>query len=292
MKILVIGETGQLARQLQRLLPDAEFWGRDHLDWDSPSNLDERLQSAAPDIIVNTTAYTAVDKAQSEPQAAWAANAEGPRLLSAAASKLGTRLIHISTDYVFDGQSTSDYTESDPTRPINVYGATKLAGELAVSTMCPNHIIIRTSWVFSDSGTNFVLTMLRLAAEREALSVVSDQIGRPTYAGDLAEAIVQVCRNATITPGTYHLAGGEDCSWYDFAMEIFDQALERQLIKRIPDLTAIPTKDYPTPAARPMRCVMAPSSALTDLLEKPPNWIDGLSSVLDHLAAQKLNQAS
>ncbi|XOV81691.1 MAG: dTDP-4-dehydrorhamnose reductase [bacterium] len=283
MKTLVIGESGQLARALQKALPSAQFWGLDQINWDNPEGVADKVTKAAPNIIVNATAYTAVDQAQVEPQAAWAVNVEGPRILATAASEIGAKLIHVSTDYVFDGKSETDYADSDPTNPINVYGATKLAGELAVAALCPDHFTIRTSWVFSDNGNNFVLTMLRLAEQRDALSVVNDQIGRPTFAGDLAEAIVRVCQTNKLKPGTYHLSGGDACSWYDFAAEIFRQALDRKLLTRVPELTAIATSQYPTPAARPMRSVLAPSNGLTDIMNSHPDWKAGLATVLDNL---------
>lgn len=284
MTLLVIGRSGQLATHLKPLLPGATFWGRDEIDWQHQDNFVDKIVSASPSAIINTTAYTAVDKAETDRQTAWRVNVEGPRQLATAAEILGVRLIHVSTDYVFDGKSNAPYSTDHGTNPINVYGITKLAGELAVTTCCPDHVIIRTSWVFSENGTNFLKTMLRLGNERDQLSIVGDQIGRPTYAGHLAEVVANVSKASAITSGLYHLSGGEPCSWFEFAQHIFDQALECGLLDKAPELKAITTADYPTPAARPIHSVLAPSEALSALADNSVDWKKGLSTALHNLS--------
>jgi dTDP-4-dehydrorhamnose reductase len=286
MSVLVIGRSGQLATHLKSLLPEAIFWGREEVNWQHQDNFIDKLVSASPSAIINTTAYTAVDKAETDRQAAWSANVEGPHQLATAAALLGVRLVHVSTDYVFDGKSDNPYSTNHGTNPINVYGATKLAGELAVTTCCPDHVIIRTSWVFSENGSNFLKTMLRLGKERDQLNIVGDQIGRPTYAGHLAQVVAKVSAASAVPSGLYHLSGGDSCSWFEFAQQIFDQALKYGLLEKAPELKAIATADYPTPAPRPIHSVLAPSEALAALSENYVDWRKGLAEAL-----HKLNNA-
>ena len=192
MTVLVLGFSGQLATHLRELLPDADYWGKDTLDLRQPTKARAAIEAHQPSLIVNAAAYTAVDKAESERDAAWGLNAEAPAMLARAAAALDVPLIHISTDYVFDGTKEGEYEVGDACNPISTYGESKLAGELAVRSLCPRSWILRTSWVFSEFGLNFVKTILRLARERDELRVVSDQVGRPTYAGDLAALVVRM----------------------------------------------------------------------------------------------------
>jgi dTDP-4-dehydrorhamnose reductase len=285
MSVLVIGSSGQLASHLREQLPDATFFSRSDVDLSDPRALEAKTRLAWPSAIVNAAAYTAVDKAESERALAWRVNAESPAALAMVAAELNVPLIHISTDYVFDGRGDRPYVESDPTCPINVYGATKLAGELAVTSIAPKHWVLRTSWVFSEHGSNFVKTMLRLAAQRDQLTVVADQRGRPTYAGDLAALIIALLeRGETVPFGLHHVGGGPVASWHDFAGRIVERAHGRGLLSRAVPIRPLSTAEYPTPARRPLNSVLQPSPALTALAST--NWEVGLEKVLAKLSAR------
>ena len=290
-KVLVVGRTGQLARHLQLLLPAATYWDRSQADLSHPERLQAQIESCSPTIIINAAAHTAVDKAESERDLAWRVNAEAPAAMARAAASCDAALVHVSTDYVFDGSRERAYLESDPVSPQSVYGATKLGGELAVRTLAPRHWILRTSWVFSEYGNNFVKTMIRLGRERSELKVVNDQRGRPTYAGDLARLIVALTTNpGSVATGTYH-AGGPDhegneaLTWCEFAAAIFEKAHARGLIAKQPALAGIPTSQYPTPARRPRNSVLEPNAALHSGAAVAFDWRHGLDSVLEYLAA-------
>ena len=219
------------------------------------------LKQHRPDVVINTAAYTAVDKAESEPETAHLINGIAPGLLAAACAERGIALIHVSTDYVFDGLASQPYAEDAPTCPASIYGQSKLAGEQAVLAALPSSIILRTSWVFSQFGNNFLKTMLRLGRERTELSIVDDQIGGPSYAPHIAQVLLQLaerlCESKQDTgkrqspSGIYHFAGQPSVSWYGFAQEIFDQAVKLDLLAQAPRLNAISTSQYPTPAKRP-----------------------------------------
>ncbi|MEQ9859654.1 dTDP-4-dehydrorhamnose reductase [Pectobacterium cacticida] len=253
MKILLTGANGQLGRCFQDRLP-AEWkilaTDSDKLDITDITQVEQTVSQFQPDAIVNAAAYTAVDKAESEPELAARINVNGPANLATVAHKHNIRLIHVSTDYVFDGKATQPYTETSPTNPLSVYGKTKLAGEQAVVEAAPNSIIVRTAWVFSEYGNNFVKTMLRLAQERETLSIVNDQRGCPTYAGDLAQAIIMLLQ-IKAKSGLYHYCGDKEVSWYEFAEVIFKIAAQKTTVAKIPALKPITTEQYPTPAHRP-----------------------------------------
>jgi len=239
-----------------------------------------------PECIVNAAAYTAVDRAEQEPAAAWRVNAHAVATLSEAAEALGIPLVHISTDYVFDGSSAKPYEVDDATCPINVYGKTKLAGELAATTLCSRHFVFRVSWLFSEYGSNFVRTMLRLARERESLSIVDDQTGIPTYAGDLARVIVASMtepRDPRLEPGIYHVTGGRPVSWYRFATEIFAAAQRLGMLETVPALTAVPTSGYPTPARRPLNSVLTASPEIESRLGVTCDWEARLEPMLNRL---------
>lgn len=282
MSILILGSTGQLARHLRQLMPSATFLSRQEADLAQPHTLADALINLNPEMVVNAAAYTAVDRAESEPSLAWRVNAESPAALACLCASIDIPLVHFSTDYVFDGKSGRAYGEHDPVAPVNVYGATKLAGELAVRSIAPKHWIIRTSWVFSEFGTNFVKTMLRLARERDELRVVADQHGIPTFAGDLARVVAALSDSAAELPfGTHHASGGPALSWHGFATRIISRAHEKGVLPRIPSIQPIPTSAYPTPARRPQNSVLQPSPALASLVRF--DWEAGLDTVLNRL---------
>lgn len=290
MKLLILGRHGQLATHLQALAPAAECWGRDALDLAADAaTVEQRILEARPSAIINAAAYTAVDKAETERAAAWAVNVTAVAAVARAAERLAVPLVHFSTDYVFDGQSTEPYTPTDPVAPLGVYGATKLGGELAVATLCRSGWILRTSWVFSEHGSNFVKTMLRLGAERSTLNVVADQHGRPSYAGDLAALALRLVEAAAAgtlphSPGCYHLGAGPATTWHAFAQEIFARAKALGLLTQAPQVQAINTTEYPTPARRPSHAVLAPSHDFQATLGGLPDWRDALERTLSALA--------
>jgi len=285
-KVLVIGRTGQLARHLQLLLPAATYWDRGQADLAQPSTLQAQIESFAPSAIINAAAHTAVDKAESERDLAWRVNADSPAAMARAAASGHVPLVHVSTDYVFDGSGSRAYRESDAVSPQNVYGLTKLGGELAVRALAPRHWILRTSWVFSEYGNNFVKTMVRLGKDRPELKVVDDQRGRPTYAGDLARLVVALITNpGSVASGLYHAGGDPPVTWCEFAREIFAKAHARGLITKQPAVTGIPTSQYPTPARRPANSVLEPNAALHAGAAVEFDWQRGLDRVLEFLAA-------
>ncbi len=288
MSVLVFGASGQVGTHLGQLLPDAQFVTRQEADLGEPAAVEAIVMSADPGIIINAAAYTAVDGAETEPGLAWRANAEGPATLAAIATRLDVPLIHLSTDYVFDGAEHRAYGTQDPTRPLGIYGKSKLAGELAVSSLTEKHWILRASWVFSEHGANFVKTMLRLAASQPTLRVVSDQFGTPTYAGSFAATIVALMKLASEPNapawGTYHTVGGPTTTWCDFAREIVGRAHARGLIDRLPEVEPITTSDYPTAATRPMHAVLKPSQEFIDALGVELDWQADLDVMLERLA--------
>lgn len=249
MKALVTGAAGQVGKALLANMP--EGWSavgltRDDCDISDKAALAGMIASHAPDLLINAAAYTAVDKAESEPDLAFAINRDAVGVMADAMNDIGGRLVHISTDFVFDGRSSKPYLTGDKPFPLSVYGQSKLGGELAAGH---DAVICRTSWVYAAGGQNFVRTMLRLMAERDELGVVSDQIGAPTYAGELAETLWALAlRNE---PGVFHNADAGAASWYDFAVAIQEEALEAGLLDRAIPIQPIATSDYPTPAARP-----------------------------------------
>lgn len=259
MKVLLTGANGQLGRCFQDRLPaNWQILATDsaQLDITDLAQVAAAITAFKPDAIVNAAAYTAVDKAESDVDLAERINAAGPANLASVAAQHGIRLVHVSTDYVFDGNANTPYTEESPTNPLSVYGATKLAGERAVSAAAPDAIIVRTAWVFSEYGNNFVKTMLRLGKERDGLSIVNDQRGCPTYAGDLAQAIIALLQQ-NAAGGIYHYAGDKEVSWFEFAQAIFTVAVQKAVLNRAPMLTPITTTQYPTPAHRPTYSTLA-----------------------------------
>jgi dTDP-4-dehydrorhamnose reductase len=263
MKVLLTGANGQLGRCLVDRLQQndtIEFSALDKQSLDI-GNIDQVKAIAAdikPDVIINAAAYTGVDKAESEVESARRVNEIGAANLAKAAANLGVPLIHVSTDYVFDGLAKQPYKETDATGPTGVYGQTKLAGEDAVQAICAKHIILRTAWVYSEYGSNFVKTMLRLAETRDELNVLEDQTGCPTYAGDIADAILKICLNISTNPdwGVYHYVGATQCTWAEFARTIFREAETLGILVRQIAVRGIPSSDYPTPAERPKYSVL------------------------------------
>ena len=280
MKLLVFGKTGQVATELARLAPDAIFAGRDMADLSDPAACAALIQAQSPDLVINAAAYTAVDKAEEEEALATCVNGDAPGAMAAAAHALGVPFVHISTDYVFAGGGDAPWKPDAPTGPLGAYGRSKLAGEEAVRSIGGTHAILRTAWVFSAHGGNFVKTMLRLAETRDALNVVNDQIGGPTPAAGIAATVLDMGRQLLEDPkksGTYHYAGAPNVSWADFATAIFEEA------GRTVTVTGIPASEYPTPAARP-----ANSRLDCYLLKKTfgiprPDWRAGLRAVLNDL---------
>lgn len=250
MKILVSGANGQLGKCLQdvaHLFPGAEyhFLGREHFNLSQFDMVTSVLHALRPDWVINAAAYTAVDKAESESAQAFLINGEGVGHLASACRSAGARLVHVSTDYVFDGEKQSPYLESDPVNPTGKYGQSKLLGEQLAFQHAPDSIVVRTSWVYSRHGANFVKTMIRLMGQREEIGVVNDQLGCPTYAIDLAEALLTICHHLNPEAGIFHYANAGIISWYDFAVAIRD---ELHSPCRVNPIT---TSQYPTPARRP-----------------------------------------
>ncbi|GGW38909.1 dTDP-4-dehydrorhamnose reductase [Arenibacter certesii] len=275
-KILITGANGQLGRSLQNVAKrypeyDFHFKTSKELDITSKENINKLFAHEKFDYCINCAAYTAVDKAETDQENAFLVNAEAVKYLSEACKAQNAVLIHISTDFVFDGSKTTPYTEEDTPNPINVYGASKLKGEQYVQDILKNYFIIRTSWVYSEYGNNFVKTMLRLGTERDELNVVNDQIGSPTYAGDLAEAIMKIINLEATNYGIYHYSSEGAISWYDFAKEIFET--KGMTIKVNP----IPSEAYPTPAKRPAFSVMDLSKFNRFIVI--PGWKKGLKNV-------------
>ena len=285
MKILLAGSGGQLAQELQPiLLSSGEVIAvdRTRLDLSQPEIIRQIMAEIQPDLVVNAAAYTAVDKAESEPELANAVNGIAPGIFAAECEKIGSNLIHISTDYVFDGSQGSPYLETDSTNPLGTYGKSKLMGEEAIRQAGNRHVIIRTAWVYGNSGKgNFVKTMLRLGKEREEIKVVADQIGSPTWTGDLAAAIAQIIPQ--IKPenfGTYQYTNSGVCSWYDFAIAIFEEAEKLGFHLKVQRVIPITTAEYPTPAKRPAFSVLSSVKISALLGTHPPHWRQGLRQML------------
>lgn len=292
MRILLTGVNGQLGGELQgTLAPLGEVIavGRDRLDLSQPDQIPDVVEAIQPDLIVNCAAYTAVDKAETEVELAHTVNAIAPGTLAKTAANLGATLLHISTDYVFDGSQSRPYVETDTTNPIGEYGKSKFAGEMAILQTGFPHIILRTAWVYGVGGTgNFVKTMLRLAQERPELRVVADQVGTPSWTGDIAEAIAQIASQHQDLEGTYHFTNSGVASWYDFAVAIFEEAAALGFPLQVQRVYPITTAEYPTPAKRPAYSVLC-GKKLEAILNKPaPHWRQGLRQMLAGLQASPI----
>lgn len=282
MRFLITGGEGQLGRCLSDRLKVTvhEFLalGRSGLDITDAQAVKAAVKSYHPDVIINAAAYTAVDRAETEPKLAWCINAEAVDYLAEAANAVGALLIQVSTDYVFDGQSSKPYIESDLVNPLCVYGASKLEGEEA-ATHSQRFLIVRTAWLFSEYGTNFVKTMLSLGAEREQLSIVADQLGMPTYAGHLADGLIKMAE-AGVPSGVYHFAAGKACSWFEFAEAIFRVACNLLSTYRAPELSPIASTEYPTPAQRPSFSVLSSEKLETEIGSLGDGWMSALPEVI------------
>ncbi|RYZ71414.1 MAG: dTDP-4-dehydrorhamnose reductase [Lysobacteraceae bacterium] len=297
MRILLLGANGQVGHELRRslgrlgeIVPTTrsgvlEGEGCEVADFDAPDSLGALVERVAPDLVVNAAAYTAVDRAESEPDAAFRANTEAPRQLARACALRGIGLVHYSTDYVFDGTGRRPYRETDPTAPLGVYGASKLAGEEAIAGTGARHLIFRTAWVYGNHGHNFMRTMLRLAQERSELRVVADQVGTPTPAALIADVTARALEAGLDRSGLWHLTATGETNWCAFASEILAQAAARGRLDRLPDMVPITTAEYPTPATRPGYSCMDTSQLRRDFGVELPDWRQALGAVLDSTPA-------
>lgn len=284
-KVLVTGAGGQLGQELIRSCGahlQCVPLSRRELDLAHGDALQRALDDIAPQQVVNAAAYTAVDAAESDAAAAWRGNAEGPHLLARACAQRGIRVLHVSTDFVFDGESPHPYTPEAPTAPLGEYGCSKLAGEQAVLEECPGALIMRTGWVYSRFGGNFVKTMMRLMAERDELAVVADQVGTPTWAAGLAQALWAAVERPRLD-GIYHWSDAGVCSWYDFAVAIYEEGSALGLLPPGVQVRPIPASDYPTPARRPAYSVLDKSSSWRDLELPGVHWRQQLRAMLQDL---------
>lgn len=293
MTILLLGANGQLGQELQRalaplgtivattrsgVLPDGSAC--EVADFDQPASLVTLLDRVQPAVVVNAAAYTAVDRAEEDRDAAWRANDESPGVLARWCAKHGVPMVHYSTDYVFDGQGSRPYRESDATAPLGVYGASKLAGEEAIRAAGGRHLIFRTAWVYASHSANFLRTMLRVGASRDVLRVVADQVGTPTPAALIADVTAQALQHGGALSGTWHLTANGETSWHGFAEAIFAEAVPAGVLARAPTVEAITTAEYPTPAKRPAYSHLDVAKLEKDFGIVLPAWQDGLKRVI------------
>jgi dTDP-4-dehydrorhamnose reductase len=283
-KILLMGARGQVGQELQLTLSplgDVMAIGREELDLGNEEKIRTLVRDLRPDILVNASAYTAVDKAESEPELAYQINAITPKIFAEETNKIGSSLLHISTDYVFDGRKNTPYLETDPTHPLSVYGQSKLAAETWIQEINPKSMILRTAWVYGTYGkSNFVKTMIRLGKEREELKVVVDQVGSPTWAKDIADAIASLLKDPDTSPHLYHFTDSGVASWFDLARAIFEEAKILGIPLQVQRVIPISTAEYPTPAIRPAYSVLSGKKISDRLGYIPPYWRDSLRSML------------
>jgi len=299
--VLVLGGNGQVGRELLRALQGhnepvivatrtgtlADGTPCETADLDQLDALPALLARLAPDTVINAAAYTAVDRAETQAEAAFRINAEAPGVIARWCAARDVPLVHYSTDYVFDGSSAVPYREEDPTHPLSVYGASKWAGEEAVRAAGGRHLIFRTAWVYASHSHNFLRTMLRLGAERDEVRVVADQFGTPTTARQVADTTLLALRRPSRLSGTWHLTASGETTWYGFAEAIFAEALAAGCLERAPAVVAITTADYPTPATRPARSLLDNRRVQRDFDTSLPAWRDGLKQVMAELAAAR-----
>lgn len=288
MHVVIIGKNGQLAWELQQTVPEgvqATALSRRELDITDAAAVKQSLAALRPNVVINCAAYTAVDKAESEVEQAYRVNELGVKNLAEACKELGSRILQVSTDFVFDGGQTTPYHSDSATQPINVYGASKLAGERALLELLPQSVIVRTAWVYSENGNNFVKTMLRLMAEKPTLGVVYDQVGTPTWARGLAQWLWIVAQKPEVS-GTYNWTDAGVASWYDFAVAIQEIAVAKGLLNCEIPVLPIPASQYPTPAKRPGFSVLDKSSAEQVSGLSTVHWRKQLAKMLDDLAPE------
>jgi dTDP-4-dehydrorhamnose reductase len=280
MKLLVFGSTGQVACELHRLVPAATFLSRAEADLSDPPSCAAAIEASGANVVINAAAYTAVDRAESDEEAAELVNGDAPSAMAREAARIGIPFLHISTDYVFNGTGTRAWHPDDATAPLGAYGRSKFAGEQGIRAAGGQFVILRTSWVFSAFGSNFVKTICRLGQTKDSLNVVADQIGGPTAARDIAAALVEIAHQLQAgkgAPGIYHYAGTPDVSWADFAREIYRQAGLATVVNDIP------TAAYPTPAQRPLNSRLDCSTLEAVFGITRPDWRASLTTVLDDL---------
>ncbi|TRU85095.1 MAG: dTDP-4-dehydrorhamnose reductase [Microcystis novacekii Mn_MB_F_20050700_S1] len=286
-KVLLIGAKGQVGQELQLTLPqlgEVISIGREELDLTNSEKIRQLIREIYPDYLVNAAAYTAVDKAETEPDLAYSINAIAPKIMAESAEKIKAKFLHISTDYVFDGRKNTPYLETDLTNPLGVYGQSKLRGEEEIKTVNSQAIILRTAWVYGSYGkSNFVKTMLRLGKEREELKVVVDQVGSPTWAKDIATAITQLLINVDNPAGIYNFTNSGVASWFDLTKAIFEEAKISGIPLKIQRVIPITTAEYPTPAVRPAYSVLSGQKISQQLGYIPPYWRDSLKAMLNQL---------
>ena len=286
-KVLLIGAKGQVGQELQLTLlqlGEVISIGREELDLTNSEKISQLIREIHPDYLVNAAAYTAVDKAESEPELAYYINAKAPKIMAESAEKIQAKFLHISTDYVFDGRKNTPYLETDLTNPLGVYGQSKLRGEEEIKTVNSQAIILRTAWVYGSYGkSNFVKTMLRLGKEREELKVVVDQVGSPTWAKDIATAITHLLINVDNPPGIYNFTNSGVASWFDLTKAIFEEAKISGIPLKIQRVIPITTAEYPTPAVRPAYSVLSGQKISQQLGYIPPYWRDSLKAMLNQL---------
>ncbi len=296
MNVLLFGGNGQLGQELRRALaplgevvvttrsgtlPDGTAC--ETADFNAPASLTALLDRVGPDVVVNAAAYTAVDRAEDDRDAAWRANAEAPGVIARWCAAAGVPLVHYSTDYVFDGQGSRPYREEDATAPLGAYGGSKLDGEQAIRAAGGRHLIFRTAWVYASHSANFLRTMLRVGAERDMLRVVADQVGTPTPAALIADVTAQALQHPGGLSGTWHLTANGETSWHGFAEAIFAEAVAAGKLARAPKVEAITTAEYPTPAKRPAYSRLDVSKLESDFGIVLPGWQDGLKRVIAEL---------
>ena len=290
MKILITGAQGQVGKELVSIAKqhyDVIAAGRDELDITQAKDVAEYIESSHPDIVINAAAYTAVDKAEEDQKIAYAINRDGAKNLATACTQHNIPLLHISTDYVFDGSKIDAYSETDSVSPLGIYGDSKWQGEEAIRTQLSQHIILRVAWVFGAQGNNFVKTMLRLAKDRDELNVVADQFGGPSPAKSIAKTLIHLVgsyqKNKELQWGTYHYCGTEQTNWCDFAKEIFRQANDKGLINKEIQVNSITTAEYPTLAKRPQNSMLNCEKIKNTFGLDMPDWHEGLNEVLMEL---------
>lgn len=285
--VLVTGGSGQVGQALARLAPqgvELVMPTRAEMDLSDPASVEAFFATRDWSAVISSGAYTAVDKAEGDVAAAWAANAVGPAALAAASVKAGIPILHLSTDYVFDGSGSGFYAEDAPVAPIGVYGASKEGGEQAVRTANPQHIILRTAWVVSPFGNNFVKTMLRLGADRPELRVVGDQYGCPTSALDIAQTLLTLLTAENPAWGTYHFVNAGEANWHTLACAVFDRAATHGRPR--PKVDAITTADYPTPAKRPANSRLSTTKLTQNFGIEPRPWGDAIDAIVDELVGE------